>query len=141
MTLRTRARLQREAWSRSNGSDKGATTEYVHPFLARLLPSREVETLGGFGTGSGARGADGRPAGLSSRVKGVACGGGFTLAVTQGGEVREPNAFFSRVLVFLATWSRLRLVRRGGCGGRGAGGGFTSGRSQKTARASELVWL
>ncbi|CAM9717326.1 unnamed protein product, partial [Ectocarpus sp. 4 AP-2014] len=52
-----------------------------------LLPSREMETLGGFGTGSEARDADGRPAGLRSRVKGVSCGGGFTLAVSNGGKV------------------------------------------------------
>eukprot|EP00903_Cladosiphon_okamuranus_P005884 g5820.t1 len=58
-----------------------------HASLKPVLLPREVETLGGFGTGIGARGADGRPAGLRSRVKGVACGGGFTLAVTHGGEV------------------------------------------------------
>lgn len=53
------------------------------------VPNREMETLGGFGTGSEARDADGRPAGLRSRVKGVSCGGGFTLAVTNGGKVRD----------------------------------------------------
>ncbi|CAM9331727.1 unnamed protein product [Ectocarpus sp. 12 AP-2014] len=58
-----------------------------HASLKPVLLPREMETLGGFGTGSEARDADGRPAGLRSRVKGVSCGGGFTLAVTNGGKV------------------------------------------------------
>ncbi|CAM9808914.1 unnamed protein product [Ectocarpus sp. 6 AP-2014] len=58
-----------------------------HASLKPVLLPREMETLGGFGTGSEARDADGRPAGLRSRAKGVSCGGGFTLAVTNGGKV------------------------------------------------------
>ncbi|CAM9411965.1 unnamed protein product [Ectocarpus sp. 13 AM-2016] len=58
-----------------------------HASLKPVLLPRETETLGGFGTGSEARDADGRPARLRSRVKGVSCGGGFTLAVTNGGKV------------------------------------------------------
>ncbi|CAM9544121.1 unnamed protein product, partial [Hapterophycus canaliculatus] len=81
-----------------------------------LLPSREVESLGGFGTGSGARNADGRPAGLKSRVKGVACGGGFTLAVTNGGKVFA-----------WGSWARGRL-------GLGRPPERTTGRKKKVPR-------
>ena len=48
---------------------------------------REVETLGGYGTGGDVRDLHGRPANFHSRVKDVSCGGGFTLAVTHGGKV------------------------------------------------------
>lgn len=55
--------------------------------LVNIDLHREVETLGDAGEGARTRDADGRPTGLHSRVKGVACGGGFTLAVTNGGKV------------------------------------------------------
>lgn len=48
--------------------------------------SREMGTLGGYGTGGGARDADGLPASFNARVASVSCGGGFTLAVTNGGK-------------------------------------------------------
>lgn len=60
---------------------------YACQCFAVNMPFREVETLGGYGAGSDARDADGRPAGWPSFVRGVACGGGFTLAVTNGGRV------------------------------------------------------
>eukprot|EP00752_Nemacystus_decipiens_P007119 g6377.t1 len=87
-----------------------------HASLKPVLLPREVETLGGFGTGSGARGADGRPAGLRARVKGVACGGGFTLAVTHGGEVFA-----------WGSWARGRL-------GLGRPPERTTGRKKKVPR-------
>ena len=84
-----------------------------------------METLGGFGTGSGARGADGRPAGLRSRVKGVACGGGFTLAVTHGGKVKGAHVIFPFCPRTIRWTSELlyKCFMFPGEGGAGAGAG------------------
>ena len=53
---------------------------------------REMGILGGYGTAGAARDEDGLPASLSSRVASVACGGGYTLAVTNGGKASNASA-------------------------------------------------
>ncbi|CAM9859255.1 unnamed protein product [Scytosiphon promiscuus] len=91
-----------------------------HASLKPVLLPREVESLGGFGTGTEARDADGGLAGLKSRVKGVACGGGFTLAVTNGGKARK-------TVFAWGSWARGRL-------GLGRPPERTTGRKKKVPR-------